>query len=133
MEYTIVEGADKMQTDEIMRLLKMTYWAAQRSEEQVKRAISHSSCYGIRLEGSGRLIGFARVISDYATSYYLCDVIIDPEYRGRGLGKALVGYVLSRPEYKGCRGFLATRDAHGLYRQFGFEAAEGRVMMRSPD
>ena len=79
------------------------------------------------------LIGFARVISDYATSYYLCDVIIDPEYRHRGLGTALVSHVVTSPEYTKLRGFLITRDAHDLYRKFGFEVVDGRVMVKAPE
>ena len=70
-----------------------------------------------------RQIGLARVVSDYAIFAYLCDVFIHEEYRGRGLGKWLIETVLSHPDLKGLRRWtLATRDAHGLYRQYGFEA-----------
>ena len=55
-------------------------------------------------------------------------MIIDPEYRGSGLGKALVSHIVSRPEYQGLHGFLFTRDAHGLYKQYGFTPADGRSM-----
>jgi ribosomal protein S18 acetylase RimI-like enzyme len=98
--------------------------------EQIKRSIENSSCYGVYLDGKETLAGFARVISDYATTYYLCDVIIDPEYRGSGLGKALVSHIVSRPEYAGLHGFLFTRDAHGLYEQYGFQLAVVRSMER---
>ena len=90
----------------------------------------NSACYGVVSEEDGRLVGFARVVSDQATTYYLCDVVIDPALRGRGLGKALVGHIESRPEYAGLRGFLITRDAHGLYRKFGYEGVDGRVMVK---
>ena len=63
---------------------------------------------------------------------YLCDVVIDPECRHRGLGKALVSHIASLPEFAGIRGFLFTRDAHGLYEKYGFEKVEGRVMVRAP-
>ena len=132
MNYTILDGSDKMNTEEIARLLKMTYWADKRSAETVEKSVRNSSCYGIRPESRGQLIGFARVISDYATAYYLCDVIIDPEYRHMGLGKALVSHIVSLPEYAGLRGFLITKDAHGLYRQFGFEVVNDRVMVKAP-
>ncbi len=128
MEFRIVEGGENMKLKDIVRLLRMTYWAEKRPAEQIERSMRNSSCYGIRRETSGELVGFARVISDYATTYYLCDVIVDPDYRGRGLGKALVSYIDARPEYAGLRGFLITRDAHGLYRQFGYEVVNDRVM-----
>jgi GNAT superfamily N-acetyltransferase len=70
-----------------------------------------------------RQIGFARVISDYATIAYLGDVFVLAEYRGRGLGKWLVECVLSHPQLQGLRRWiLATRDAHGLYEKYGFTA-----------
>ena len=133
LEYRIVEGSDQMKMEDIARLLKMTYWADKRSPETIEKAVRNSSCYGVYADGSEQLAGFARVISDYATSYYLCDVIIDPEYRHKGLGKALVSHIVSLPEYAGIRGFLITRDAHDLYRKFGFEVLNGRVMVKSPE
>ena len=132
MNYTIVDGSDSMKTEEIARLLKMTYWADKRPPETIEKSVRNSSCYGIRPENGGRLIGFARVVSDYATTWYLCDVIIDPEYRHMGLGTALVSHIVSRPEYAGLRGFLITRDAHGLYRKFGYEVVNDRVMVKAP-
>ena len=132
MNYTIVDGSDSMKTEEIARLLKMTYWADKRPPETIEKSVHNSSCYGIRPENGGPLIGFARVVSDYATTWYLCDVIIDPEYRHMGLGTALVSHIVSRPEYAGLRGFLITRDAHGLYRKFGYEVVNDRVMVKAP-
>jgi ribosomal protein S18 acetylase RimI-like enzyme len=73
------------------------------------------------------------VISDFATTYYLADVIIDQDYRQRGLGQALVSYIISRPEYACLRGILLTKDAHGLYEKYGFETADGRAMVKAPD
>ena len=77
-----------------------------------------------------KLVGFARVISDYATTYYLCDVIIDTAYQHMGLGTALVSYIESQPEYAGLRGILITKDAHDLYRKFGYEVLNDRVMVK---
>ena len=129
--YRIVDGADKMRLEDVVRLLRTTYWAEKRPAEQIEKSIANSSCYGVYLEGEERLAGFARVISDYATTYYLCDVIVDPACRGRGLGTALVGFIESRPEYAGLRGLLITRDAHALYRKFGYEVLDGRAMVKS--
>ena len=127
MDYRIVEGTEQMTAGEVERLLKTTYWANHRSAETIEKSMRNSSCYGIR-SGNGQLIGFARVISDYATTWYLCDVIIDGEYRHQGLGKALVSHIALLPEYAGLRGILLTRDAHGLYEKYGFETVNGRAM-----
>ena len=120
-----------MNIDEVIRLLRMTYWADQRPVEQIEKSMKNSSCYGIRLDDDKKLVGFARVISDYATTYYLCDVIIDTNYQHKGLGTALVSYIESLPEYTGLRGILITRDAHDLYRKFGYEVLNGRVMVKA--
>ena len=130
MGFRIVEGGDKLRTEDIVRLLRTTYWAEKRPVELIEKSLRNSACYGVFVEGSETLAGFARVISDYATTYYLCDVVIDPAYRGRGLGTALVGYIEGLPEYAGLRGFLITRDAHGLYRKFGYEVVNDRVMAK---
>ena len=68
------------------------------------------------------------MITDYATTFYLADVIIDESHRGDGLGKTLVSYILARPKYAGLRGILVTKDAHGLYEKYGFERQDGRFM-----
>ena len=132
MDYRIVEGAENMKLEDVVRLLRMTYWADKRPVEVIEKAMQNSACFGLCLPGSDQLAGFARVISDYAANYYLCDVVVDPACRGRGLGKALVGHILSHPTLAGLRGFLITRDAHGFYRPFGFEVVNDRVMVRPP-
>ena len=130
MKYKIVDDLSQMNLDDIIRLLKATYWADKRSDEQIEKSARNSSCYGIFIEGENKLAGFARVISDYATTYYLCDVVVDEEYRNKGLGTALVSYIESLPVYAGLRGILVTRDAHSLYRKFGYEVVDGRVMIK---
>ena len=132
MNYRIVDGSDKMKFEDIVRLLRMTYWADKRPIEIIEKSVRNSSCYGVYLEDAGncKLVGFARVISDYATVYYLCDVIIDTEYQHRGLGTALISYIDSLPEFSGLRGFLITTNAHGLYRKFGYEVVNDRVMVK---
>ena len=130
MKYRILDGRDKMELSDVIRLLRSTYWADKRSDEQIEKSMQNSSCYGIYLEDEEKLAGFARVISDYATTYYLCDVVIDAEYQHNGLGTALVEYIESLPVYEGLRGILVTRDAHSLYREFGYEVLDGRVMVK---
>ena len=119
-----------MNIEEVVRLLKMTYWADKRPVEQIRKSMDNSSCYGVYLDDEKKLVGFARVISDYATTYYLCDVIIDTSYQHKGLGTALVSYIESLSEYSGLRGILITRDAHNLYQKFGYEVLNGRVMVK---
>ena len=133
MNYRIVDSFDKMKLEDIVRLLRMTYWADKRPIEIIEKSVRNSSCYGLYLEDSDKLAGFARVISDRATAYYLCDVIIDTEHQHKGLGTALVSYISSLPEFSGLRGFLITRNAHGLYRKFGYEVVNDRVMLKEPD
>jgi N-acetylglutamate synthase-like GNAT family acetyltransferase len=130
VKYRIVDDLNQMDLNDIIRLLKSTYWADKRSAEQIEKSARNSSCYGIFIEGENKLAGFARVISDYATTYYLCDVVVDEEYRNKGLGTALVSYIESLPVYAGLRGILVTRDAHSLYRKFGYEVVDGRVMIK---
>lgn len=130
MKYRILDGREKMDIHDIIRLLKTTYWAKQRSNKQIEKSVLNSSCYGVYLEDEEKLVGFGRVISDYATTYYLCDVVIDTEYQHNGLGTALVSYIESLPEYAGLRGILITRDAHSLYRKFGYEVLDGRAMVK---
>lgn len=130
LNYSIVEGADQMDLAQVMALLKETYWAADRSAQQVEKSMEHSRCYGIYLQEAKQLVGFARVISDFATTYYLCDVVIASRYRGNGLGKALVAHIEQQPEYQGLRGILITRDAHSLYEKFGYQTIDGRAMVK---
>ena len=132
MNYRIVDDLDKMKLEDIVRLLRMTYWADKRPIEIIEKSVRNSSCYGLYVEDADKLVGFARVISDHATAYYLCDVIIDKEYQHKGLGTALVSYINSLPEFSGLRGFLITRDAHALYRKFGYEVVNERVMLKEP-
>ena len=132
MEYRIVDGLDNMALADIVRLLRTTYWAGERPAEVIETAVRNAHCYGICLPGDHRLVAFARVVSDGATMYYLADMVVDEAWRGRGLGTALVSHIVTCPAYAPLRGLLFTRDAHGLYRTFGFEPASERVMVKAP-
>jgi GNAT superfamily N-acetyltransferase len=116
--------------------LSESYWARGIPLGLVKKSIENSLCFGVYDEGSGAQVGFARVISDYATFAYLADVFILEEYRGRGLSKWLMQCILDHPDLQLPRSFyLATRDAHGLYSQFGFapvESPERYMVRRNP-
>ena len=135
----------KLDFDIVSGFLARSYWAAGRSREATERSIANSLCFGLYQMDSDRQIadadpsgvsdpqalrqvGFARVVTDYATFAWLCDVYISEESRGRGLGKQLVETVVSHPGLQGLRRWmLATADAHELYRRFGF------VEMSSPE
>ncbi|WP_238916373.1 GNAT family N-acetyltransferase [Clostridium sp. YIM B02555] len=127
--YYISKDKSKLQMDMIKNLLKQTYWAADRPEETIIKSIQNSICYGI-FKNNGTQVGFARIITDYATTYYLCDVIIDKEHRGKGLGKVLIEFITNDVDLKNLRGLLLTKDAHGLYKQYGFERDTEKFMQK---
>jgi GNAT superfamily N-acetyltransferase len=112
--------------------LSSLYWCEGIPFETVKKACEGSLCFGVyeidsQAQGSQGLtqVGLARVITDSATFAYLCDVYIEDASRGQGLSKWLMGCIQSHPQLQGLRRFsLATRDAQGLYRQFGFEVTK---------
>lgn len=108
-----------LQIDVIHNFLSnVSYWAQGRRLEVVKTSIENSLCFGIYSEG--KQVGFARVVTDYATFAWLCDVFILPEQRGNGLGKWLIECVVSHPALARLkRMILATQDAHELYRRYG--------------
>jgi GNAT superfamily N-acetyltransferase len=117
--FTVTCDPAKMDRAVIAEFLRSSYWAKGIPAATVERSLAHSLCFGL-LEGN-RQVGFARVISDYATIAYLGDVFVLPEYRGQGLSKWLMACITSHPELQGLRRWiLATRDAHSLYEQFGF-------------
>ena len=130
---TISDKKDDLDMDTVLKLLKQTYWAKDRSEDTIRKAINHSLCFGAYLTESKKQVAFARVITDYATTFYLCDVIVDEAFRGKGIGKKLVHTIVSDEKLKKLRGLLLTRDAHGLYGQFGFEKEKERGMTKNPD
>jgi GNAT superfamily N-acetyltransferase len=117
--FTVTCDPAKVDRVAVARFLASSYWAEGIPAATVERSLDSSLCFA--LLDSDKQIGFARVISDCATIAYLGDVFVLPEYRGRGLAKWLLECVLGHPDLQGLRRWiLATRDAHGLYEQFGF-------------
>ena len=119
--FLISTDKSKLDLDVIHEFLsRESYWAAGIPRETVARSIENSLCFGVY--DNARQIGFARVITDFATYAYVADVFILEPYRERGLGKELMSSIMSHPKLQGLRRWsLGTRDAQGLYAQFGFE------------
>jgi len=117
--FTISTDPSRLDRDVIADMLARSYWASGRPRETLERALDNSLVFGI-YEGD-KQVGIARVVSDYAVFAYLCDVIIHEDYRTHGLGKWLIETVMAHPDLQGLRRWsLATRDAHGLYKQYGW-------------
>ena len=130
MSFYISDNKDELQINRVTELLNNTYWAATRSKQVIEDSINNSVCYGVYDDKTNILIGFARVITDYATTYYLCDVIVDENYRGKGIGKDLIKKITEDSRYSGMVGLLLTKDAHGLYKQYGFNEEATRFMIK---
>ena len=118
-EFVISTDRERLDLDVIHPFLTECYWARGIPREVVARSIENSMCFGVYSDG--KQVGFARVISDYATYAYICDVFVLEPYRGHGLGKWLMQCIMQHPRLQGLRRWsLVTDDAHGLYAQFGF-------------
>jgi GNAT superfamily N-acetyltransferase len=117
--YKISTDRSLLDVQLIHNFLTNSYWAKDIPQSFVEKSIENSLCFGI-YEGKQQ-VGFARVISDFATFAYLADVFILEEYRGKGLSKALMEFIFKHPDLQNLRRWmLVTRDAHGVYRKFGF-------------
>jgi GNAT superfamily N-acetyltransferase len=118
-EYCITTDKSRIDIPYLHAFLSNSYWAQGIPEDTVRRSVAGSLCFSVFYKD--QQVGFARVITDGASFAYLCDVFIHASYRGRGLGKWLMEVITAYPSLQGLRRFmLATRDAHGLYAQFGF-------------
>jgi len=122
--YEISTDPARLDVTAIHAYLTRSYWSPGIPREIVERALRHSLCFGVYESSSGAQVGLARVVTDYATFAYLCDVYVLEGHRGHGLGKRLMRELMSHPALTGARrAMLATRDAHGLYAGFGFQEA----------
>lgn len=129
--YTITTDPNAIDRDAVGRFLAASYWATNRPRTIIERSLDNSLTFGLFHGGSQ--VGMARVVTDYATFAWLCDVFIEPAHRGSGIGKWLLSVVFDHPMLQGFRiWLLGTSDAHGLYAQFGFTELPdpGRFMIR---
>jgi GNAT superfamily N-acetyltransferase len=120
-DFVLSTDKSKLDLDTICGFMARSHWAANRKRATVVKSIENSLCYGVYHQG--RQIAFARLVTDYCTYAYLCDVFVDEEYRGRGLSKWMMGCIMENPDLAELRRFtLATKDVHGLYEKFGFKS-----------
>ncbi len=123
-DFLLSTDSARLNHDVIHNFLTNCYWAKGIPREIVVRSIEHSLCFGV-YDGTGAQVAFARVISDFATIAYLGDVFVLESHRGQGLGKWMMECIMQHRALQGLRRWiLLTRDAHGLYAEFGFKALQ---------
>jgi len=128
-DYQLSDDKNIIQIERVCEMLSKTYFAKDRTKEIIQKSIENTSiCLGIYINSVQ--VGFARCITDFATTYYLLDVVVDEKHRGKGLGKALTKFITEHEALATSMGVLGTEDAHGLYEQFGFKRDNG--MYRPP-
>ena len=134
--YTLSDNPERLDVDAVHAYLTRSYWSPGIPRDVVARALAHSLCVGIYDSGGGQ-VGLLRVITDFATFAYYCDVYVLEDHRGRGLAKAGVKFLGDHPRLQNLRAIrLVTKDAHTLYQQFGFTAikdAPNHLEKRDPD
>jgi len=119
-DLTATTDRSRLDLDALFAFLsERSYWARNIPRQRLERALRNSLCLGVY--AGDQMLGFSRVVTDFATYAYLCDVLVMEEARGRGIGKWMVEMLLGLPELQGLRRWsLGTLDAHGLYEQLGF-------------
>jgi len=132
-EFRISTDKNEISAEFIYNYLRRTYQSKSRNYQEIRKSIENSLCYG--LFHGAKQIGFARIVSDLSTIYMLSDVFILESYRGRGLGKWLMECIVNSPELKNLIGLLATKNAQGLYRKYGFRSPNDprMMMLRIPE
>lgn len=130
--YRISSDFKEMDIHKIHSYIAQSYWAKNIPIETFEKALNNSLCFGV-FSDEHKQVGFARMITDHATFAYLADVYIEEEHRGRGLSKWLMKIIHDHPSLIGLRRImLATKDAHGLYKQFGYtELSDPSLIMEN--
>ena len=128
MEYVVKSGFENMDVQWITKTLQATYWADDRSDEVIEKSLRNSFCYGV-FDGE-KQVACCRIITDYATTFYLCDVVVEESLRKSGVGSIMMEAVVNDPQFANLRGILGTKDAHSFYEKFGFEKNDKLFMQR---
>jgi GNAT superfamily N-acetyltransferase len=120
-DYLISTDQSLLDLGVVHGFLGRSYWAAERTQETIKHSIENSLSFGLYHGEDRQQVGFARVVTDFATFAWLCDVFVDEDHRGQGLGVWLTETVVDHPQLSSMRlWILGTRDAHSLYERIGF-------------
>jgi len=130
MSIEISFDPDRMRIDVIHGFLRESYWSPGIRRDVVECAIANSLVVGAFDTATGDQVGFARVVTDYASFAWICDVFVIPSHRGRGIAKRMLAALIDHERMRTLRRWcLATKDAHGLYEQFGFKAVRAKRWM----
>jgi ketosteroid isomerase-like protein/GNAT superfamily N-acetyltransferase len=121
-DYLLTDDRDKLDLDVVCALLHSTYWANDRPREVIAKCLRHSTC--LNLFHGKQQVGLIRGVTDHATFTWVCDVVIQHDHRGKGLGKWIVKCFLEHPDLQTISHHLCTKDAHALYEGFGFQRIE---------
>jgi GNAT superfamily N-acetyltransferase len=119
-EFELSTDKARLDIERIEAFIRTTYWAAERPRELIERSVENSLCVGAYRTQDGEQVGFARLVTDYVDFGWVTDVMVHEDYRGRGLGQAMVETLTTLPGFETVRFVLATRDAHGVYEKVGF-------------
>lgn len=119
-DYELSTDSARLDLGRVESFLRASYWASERPREVIEKSIAGSLCMGAYQRSDGLQVGFARLVTDYATFGWLCDVFVDPVARGQKLGVAMVEALVTLPEVRDLNLVLQTADAHKLYERFGF-------------
>ncbi len=130
LNFTAASGFSPMRFEDIRHMLDQTYWGPEYSDETIRRFMAHSINFGVFERATGRQIAYARAVTDYATLYYVSDVVVDADFRRQGAGTLLMETITHHPELTGMRGMLITKDAQALYRKVGFQEYAATFMDR---
>lgn len=128
-DYIITDEKEKMQLDVIVELLKSVYWAKGWSLDIIKKALDNSICFGVFYRE--KQIAYARCVTDDATMYWLCDVVVEKEYRNKGIGSALVDYIVSHEKLNNLMGILSSNHSKELYKKYGFKLSSNGFMIKT--
>jgi len=129
--FYISTDPSKMDIDFIYDFISNSYWSKGIPKALLEKAITNSFCFGIFRKENDHQVGFARLITDYATYAYLADVFVNEDFQGKGLGQLLIKTIVEHPDLSAIRSFnLYTADAHSLYEKFGFRKVEDGTAMK---
>lgn len=128
-EYVVSNDQALICPARVEEMLRAEDWTSWWPDGLFRKTIENSFCYGV-YDKAGRQVAFARVVTDFCHTYYLCDVVVDRSLRGRGLGSALLDFLVHDPNIECCSGHLRTGSAAGFYERFGFTMAGKRDMYR---